>query len=289
MKRAFFALLSLFLLFPLAYSSYEFNPGPEWTLEWSDEFNGTTLDTNNWGYELGFGDIPDKNVWGWGVGGIQDYTSSVSNVFVTNGNLVLRAIYNGGALNGRNFTSGKIFTRDKRSFLFGLIAARIKMPSGNGTFPAFWMLGTNGYFTNDSWPGCGEIDIVELFNGGKTANVASHWYDEVLKTPYGKSSSTSHETRLSNDAPYSDEYHVFELIWTPVKLRWKIDGKTVLLQSIRPDVYSELRAPMFLILNNGIGSWFEKVGYPDTTTVFPQDMMVDWVRVYRSNESAEQK
>ena len=288
MTKAVLFQAALFLLISSAiYAQYEFIPGPEWSLEWSDEFNDTSLDTNNWGYELGFGDIPELNTWGWGVGGIQDYTSSVSNVFVSNGNLVLRAIYNGGGLNGRNYTSGKIFTRDKRSFLFGLIAARIKMPSGNGTFPAFWMLGTNGYFTNNAWPMCGEIDIVELFNGGITANAASHWYDEIQHTPYGRSSSTSHETRLSNNAPFSDDYHVFELIWTPEKLRWKIDGKTVLMQSIKPDVYSELRAPMFLILNNGVGSWFDKVGYPDKTTVFPQDMSVDWVRVYKSTESAK--
>jgi beta-glucanase (GH16 family) len=286
--KTFLLLFSLLLLSAVpAYPEYQLKPGDDYKLIWSDDFSGASLNTGDWNYDTGFGDIPAQNKWGWGVGGLQDYRADEKHVFVSNGNLVIRAFYNDGGYDGKNYTSGKIHTRDKRSFRFGIIAARVKMPIGKGSFPAFWMVGTNNYYTNECWPQCGEIDIVEMFEGGLVANAASHWYDEVRKTPFGTSASTSHESRLADNKPWGEDYHIFELVWTPRNLKWKYDGKTVLLQSTAPDVTSELNGPMYLIFNFGIGAWTEKVGHPDASAVYPQEMLVDWVRVYQKKETAE--
>lgn len=287
MKFLLFIASWIFFFYTGVFAEYRLNPGDGFRLAWSDEFAGKNLDTNSWNYDTGFGDIPAQKKWGWGVGGLQDYRADTDHVFLSNGNLVIRAFFHGGDFQGKNYTSGKIHTRGKFSFQYGIVAARIKMPVGNGTFPAFWMLGTNNHYTNESWPQCGEIDIVEMFDGGTTANAASHWYDEIRKTPFGTSASTSHETRLADGKPFGDDYHVFELVWTPKSLKWKIDGRTVLLQATGADVTGELREPMYLIFNFGIGAWTDKVGYPDESTVFPQDMLVDWVRVYQKKAEAE--
>lgn len=280
MKTAFPVLVFLFLTIGLLPAGETHDPGPGWQLVWSDDFNGSSLNTNNWNIDMGYGDIPEKNMWGWGVGGLQDYTDSPENVFVSNGNLVLRALYTGGDRDKRSYTSGKVHTRGKRSFQYGIIAARIKMPSGTGSFPAFWMVGTNNHYTNASWPQTGEIDIIEIMEGGVMGNVAAHWYDEIRKTPAGTSSSTYRNLYLPGRKLFSESYHVYEILWSPTSIIWKLDGKRVHLAAIGAEVTRELRGPMYLILNNGIGSWFEKVGYPDETAVYPQDMLVDWVRVY---------
>ena len=132
-------------------------------LVWSDEFNGTSLNTDYWTYEIGNGS------WGWGNNEQQYYTNSEENVSVSNGTLKITAKYE--SIGGKNYTSGRIKTSGKVEPGNGYVVARIKLPSVNGIWPAFWMLGTNG----QGWPMCGEIDIMESINTNKFPYATMHW------------------------------------------------------------------------------------------------------------------
>ena len=282
--KAFSLLLLLFVIScSLPYDSID-SVNPQWQLIWSDEFNGTTLDTATWNYDTGYGDIAVSNVWGWGVGGLQEYTSNTDNVRLSNGYLVLESRYLGGSYSNRNYTSGKIHTRGKFSFSGGLIQARIRLPYGKGMFPAFWMLGTNDHYTNMFWPRGGEIDIMEMYGGGEdkddTVLTTAHWYDEVLPTPPGYSTCSSASTELQDPAIFADDFHVFEAEIEPNRIVWRLDGKETFRITVT-EIMKELNGPMYVIFNLGIGSYYSAIGYPDASTVFPQAMLVDWVRVYQ--------
>lgn len=253
-----------------------YEPGEDWELVWSDEFNGNAINQENWAHDVGFGPNND----GWGVWGVQKYTTDPKNSYIDNGKLIIKAFYLGGPFNRRNFTSAKLITKGKKSFKYGKIAARIKMSYGKGVFPAFWMLGTN--FNGNNWPFCGEIDIAEMFGGGKgkddTNLGTAHFYNEKKM---GHAYSGGHK-RLNKKL--SDEFHVYEIEWKKNEIIWKLDGEMYHREPIdkrnNPE-RSELHNHFFLILNLGIGAHFDAVGYPDETTRFPQTMAVDWVRVYK--------
>ena len=137
------------------------NPPEGMTLVWSDEFDGTSIDMSNWTHELGAG--------GWGNNELQAYTNDPQNSFISEGNLVIAAM-----AEGAGYTSARMVTRDKQEFAFGRIDIRAVLPEGQGLWPALWMLGAN--HTEVGWPGCGEIDIMELL--GHQPNVVhgtAHW------------------------------------------------------------------------------------------------------------------
>src|SRR5687767_13975462 len=151
MKPKVFSFVALCLfLFSTSTRGADWSPGTGWTLAWADEFNGTALDPANWSYDLGAGD--------WGNSELHTYTSDAANVTVTGGNLVITALKN-----KNKYTSARIKTQGKRSWTYGKVAARIKLPYGQGIWPAFWMLGSN--ITTVGWPKCGEIDILEMIGG----------------------------------------------------------------------------------------------------------------------------
>jgi beta-glucanase (GH16 family) len=243
----------------------EDDPDYDPNLLWAEEFNYTGMpDANNWNLETGGG--------GWGNNELQNYTNSDENSYVENGVLTITAREDGGS-----YTSARLTTQNKFDFKYGRIEARIKLPYGQGLWPAFWMLGAN--FSQAGWPYCGEIDIMEMVGGDvepnsdNTCHATLHWWDDAqqVKADYG----------LSYTLPsgiFADDFHVFGITWNDQEIRAYVDDNEYFVADLTPDELSEFRQNFFLILNVAVGgNW---PGPPDETTVFPQTMQVDWVRVY---------
>lgn len=231
-------------------------------LVWADEFNGTSINYSNWSYDVG-GD-------GWGNNELQWYTdSSGDNARIENGVLVLEAQEE--RVRSRNYTSARLKTQDLQSFTYGRIEARIKVPYGQGIWPAFWTLGTN--IPTVGWPYSGEIDIMEHV-GREPFNV----YGTVHGPGYSAAESVGNFITLPE--PVTNDFHVFAIEWSPELIVWYMDG--VEYHRVTPaDVPGEwvFEHDFFLILNVAVGGYWP--GYPDETTVFPQQMLVDYVRVYQ--------
>jgi beta-glucanase (GH16 family) len=241
------------------------DPNYDPNLIWSEEFEYTGKpDPLWWNMETGGG--------GWGNNELQFYTNSESNAYVDNGVLTITAREE--QMGGRDYTSARITTQNKFDVQYGRIEARIKLPYGQGLWPAFWMLGAN--FSNVGWPYCGEIDIMEMVGGenkDNTCHATLHWWDDAqnLKADYG----------LSYTLPsgrFADDFHVFGISWNSQEIRAYVDDNEYFVADLTPAELSEFRQNFFIILNVAVGgNW---PGSPDATTVFPQTMQVDWIRVY---------
>lgn len=234
-----------------------------WKLVWSDEFEGTTLDPSNWTRETGGG--------GWGNNELQYYTDREVNSFVSNGKLTIKAMQE--SFGGRNYTSARLKTQGKRFFKYGKIEAYIKLPYGQGIWPAFWMLGES--ISSVGWPGCGEIDIMEMIGGGpgrdNTVHGTVHW-DNNGHQSYGQ----SYTLPTGN---LSDAFHLYTITWDSQKIEWFIDNIKFCTISITPSYLSEFKENHFIIMNIAVGgNW---PGNPNASTVFPQTMQIDYVRVYK--------
>ncbi|KAA6344334.1 Beta-glucanase [termite gut metagenome] len=218
-------------------------PERSYELVWSDEFEGTSLNTDNWNYETGTGN------WGWGNDEKQYYTNRSENIKVENGYLIIEAKkenYSGSA-----YTSARITTQNKQSFTYGKIEARLSIPSGTGTWPAFWMLGSKG-----GWPGCGEIDIME--HVGKEPKMLSH----ALHTKNKNGMNGQNWNQRSNLDDAENTFHTFTLEWVENNLagydiiRFYIDEKLTgasgeTLQNTIEDW--PFNTPFYFILNLAIG------------------------------------
>lgn len=257
-------LLSFFLLFTLLVALLPVGhagAAPNWNLVWSDEFNGNALNSANWSAEIGTG----QN--GWGNNELQYYTNRPENVRVADGNLVITARKE--PYGGMNYTSARIKTQNLKSFTYGKIEARIKLPSGQGLWPAFWMLGSN--IDALGWPKCGEIDIMERVNNNPHVNGTVHW-DAGGHADYG---------RASGNLDFS-QYHVYSIEWDSKYIRWFVDGQEYNAFYIENGTGNteEFQRPFFLLLNLAVGgNW---PGSPDPSTPFPAQMLVDYVRVYQA-------
>ncbi len=259
--------LKVVALTTLAFTLYaeSWQPGPGWRLVWSDEFDGVQLKRKNWTFDLG--------ATGWGNRELQKYTSAPTNIFLANGELVIRAVKS-----GTNYTSARIKTLGLQSWNYGKVAARIKLPFGQGIWPAFWMMGTN--IDSVGWPRGGEIDIMEMIGGGPrrddTLHGTIHWEEN------GKHTSKGGEHTIGQ--PLHEAYHVFEIEWSPSKIVWKFDGTEYFQAPIDPKRQpgtAAFQKPFFILLNLAVGgNW---PGVPNANTVFPQEMRVDWVRVYKAD------
>jgi beta-glucanase (GH16 family) len=243
-----------------------------WTLTWSDEFNGPD------------GSLPEARKWsleaggnGWGNQELEYYTRRPENVHIENGHLVIiarREDYTGKDGIRRHFTSARIRSQGKFSQAYGRFEARIRLPYGQGLWPAFWMLGDD--IDQAGWPECGEIDIME--NIGKEPSTV---HGTIHGPGYSGDNGIGAPFTLSS-ARFSDNYHLFVVEWSPNVIRFYVDKH--LYATRTPEelprgtswVYNH---PFFLILNVAVGgSW---PGSPDSSTSFPQEMLVDYVRVYR--------
>lgn len=219
-----------------------------------DEFNADGApDSAKWGYDLGAG--------GWGNNEVQSYTSSSSNVIVTGGNLKITAINTGSA-----YTSARIKSENKFEFTYGKIEARAKMPTGGGTWPAIWMLGQN-YATN-TWPTCGEIDIME--HRGNFQNVIHGTLHYPGVSP---GAGNTNSTTISNA---STEFHLYKAIWSSTSIKFYVDN--VLFHSVPNTSSLPFNSDFFLILNVAMGGTFGGAIDPAFTQ---SSMEVDYIRVYQ--------
>lgn len=226
-----------------------------YSLDWSDEFNGSTIDTSKWKHEIGGG--------GWGNNEYQYYTSSTANSFVNGGYLHIKALQQ--QIGTNNYTSARLITKGKYSLQYGKVEAKIKMPIGPGTWPAFWMLGDN--ISTVSWPACGEIDIMEHINSESKIYGTIH-YDSLGHRYYGGSKACD----VTN-------WHVYGLEWNASKLMWFLDGVKYYETPINNAARSELNNSFYFLLNVAIGgNW---PGGPNQFTQFPAEMLVDFIRVYK--------
>jgi len=236
---------------------------PGKTKVWSEEFNGTEINSSVWSFDTG-----DS---GWGNNEWQNYTTSKNNAFVSNGLLAIEARIE--SLNPTKYTSARLKSIGKKSFTYGRIDIRAKLPSGKGIWPALWMLGEN--ITSLSWPACGEIDIMELLGHEPNKSYGTlHWGAKG-----GPSTHVGGSHSLTN-GNFSDQFHVFSIDWTSEKVDFLVDDIryfTVPKTQVNGDY--PFNKPFFFILNVAVGgNW---PGYPDYTTTFPQRMLVDYIRVYQ--------
>ena len=232
-------------------------------LIWRDEFTGSALDLQNWSYEYGVGNN------GWGNNELQYYRAE--NTSVSNGYLVITA--KAEAFSGRSYTSSRLVTKDKFSCQYGRVDIRAALPYGQGIWPALWMLGSS--FPSTNWPACGEIDIMEMIGGGaKDSDVYGtiHWSEQ------GAKAEASGKFTLSSGKFYN-QFHVFSIEWNEQDISWYMDDQLYHTVNITDPEKSEFHAPFFFIMNVAVGgNW---PGSPDVSTVFPQRMIVDYIRVFQ--------
>lgn len=259
--------LCLFLVFTLliAFVPTMKTSAADWNLVWSDEFNGSSLNSANWMAEIGTGS------GGWGNNELQYYTSRPQNLQVTGGNLVITAQKE--SYGGMNYTSARIKTQGLQNFKYGKVEARIKLPSGQGLWPAFWMLGSN--ITSVGWPASGEIDIMERVNNNPYVNGTVHW-DANGYASYGN---------ISGNLDFS-QFHTYSIEWDANYIRWFVDGNKyneIYIQNGTGNT-EEFQKPFFILLNMAVGgNW---PGSPNGSTPFPSQMLVDYVRVYQVANSS---
>lgn len=237
-----------------------------WKKIWCDEFDAEQLDENFWTYEIGNGD------WGWGNNELEFYRKE--NTSIVDGNLIIEAKEE--SFNGFNYTSSRIITKDKFEFKFGRVDIRAVLPEGQGIWPALWMLGEN--ISQVGWPKCGEIDIMELV-GHKPSDVHAtvHYAD-----PNGDRIMRGSSTKLAEGQKFSEEFHVFSIIWQEDGIEFFLDDikyHEVSRASLGGQNPYPFNDPFFFIFNVAVGG--EWPGSPDGTTIFPQFMVVDYIRVFQ--------
>ena len=250
---------------PLATSS--------WQLTWSDEFSapdGSSTDPSKWTYDLGGN--------GWGNQELETYTARPSNAQIRGGNLVItarRENFAGPDGIARQYTSARLKTQTRFAQAYGRFEARIKIPKGQGIWPAFWLLGDD--IDRVGWPQCGEIDIMENVGGEPAINHSS------LHGPTftGSTSDATKTIALPAGQSLADDFHLYAIEWEPAQVRFYLDDNNYATfnRSAWPArgiwVFDH---PFFILFNVSVGgNW---PGPPDPTTQFPQEMQVDYVRVF---------
>jgi beta-glucanase (GH16 family) len=226
-----------------------------WTLFWSDEFDSTALNESNWTVDPS--NNPDN-------GEQEHYTSghdqANSNIFVKNGCLIIVARNNGG------ITSGRLNTQNKRNFMYGRMEARMRLPVTQGMWPAFWMLGSN--FSSVGWPACGELDIAE--GRGRLPNWTSGSY-------HFPGFDVFNQYTLPNGNVH-DSFHIYAAEWTTDSMRWFCDSVNFGTLPRTRDPGLPFDKEFWFIFNLAVGGNFD--GNSDNTTIFPESLIVDYVRVY---------
>lgn len=243
---------------------------------WSDEFDGTKIDSSTWTYDVGGG--------GFGNGQLEHNTARSENSYIENGNLVIEARredYSGNA-----FTSARMLTQGRFAFKYGTLEARIQLPdTADGLWPAFWLLGNN--FPGINWPGCGEIDIVEM---GAVAGIQNGTQNELINCAIHFSDAadaTASQVQWINASDYiatndlSAGFHRYKVEWTPTTLSFFLDDVQYASWDITADYFSEFHQPHFPIINLAIGGWnYVQINDPALiTATFPAKMKVDWIRL----------
>ncbi len=249
-----------------------------YNLKWEDQFEGESLNRDDWNVEL--------HDPGWVNNELQSYVDSPENIYLQDGNLVLKPVENMSEDGSVSYTSGRINTQHKHDFKYGLFEARVKVPEGQGFLPAFWMMPTDENLYGQ-WPRCGEIDIMEVLgNNTDTSYGTIH---------YGNPHSESQGSYTLDEGSFSEEYHVFDVEWEPGKISWYVDGKLIHTED---NWYSATEGqgeitypapfdqPFYIILNLAVGgNW---PGNPDDTTDIENSAYyIDYVKVYQKDSYDE--
>jgi beta-glucanase (GH16 family) len=243
-----------------------------WTMVWGDDFNGTTLDSTKWSAYIGND-----------TGGQNTYTSRTNNVYVANGLLHLVAQQDG--YNGYTYSSAQVRTEFKYSKQYGHIEARMRMPAGQGFWPAFWMLGTNYDYPTPSslnWPYCGEIDVPESPGGLTTLVQGTIHYADVN----GNDTFQTLQYTLPNPVDTTTNFHTYGIQWTSNSIIWQVDGVNVQTwnswgAASGPYVYpAPFNQPFFFLLQLAVSGAGDYGGPPNSSTPFPSEVQVDYVHVY---------
>ena len=276
-KKIISSILALSMLLPLASCAGK-TKTPEldgYKLLWSDEFDGNKLDETKWNYE------PHEP--GWTNNELQEYTTSTDNVFVRDGNLVIKAIKTEKDGNV-HYTSGKVTGQNKTDFMYGKVVVSAKVPEGQGLWPAIWMMPKDESYYGQ-WPKCGEIDIMESLGNDTTISYSTIHYGE----PHAEQQGTI--TKEGADS-FSAKFHEYSVEWDPGEMRFYTDGELVLtvndwftaVQGEDDKPYpAPFNQPFFVQMNLAVGgNW---PGNPDETTDFSKaEFQIDYVRVYQKAE-----
>ena len=274
-----------------------------WTLVWSDEFDGDRIDATKWSH--------DVDCWGGGNKERQCYTDAMANAAVGDGVLTITALRQrtrGAALPAhlrdhtatppamtkKPFSSARLHTRGKGDWRFGRIVVRARLPEGQGTWPAIWMLPSAPHYGR--WAASGEIDIMEAVNlGTRVSGCAGCREDHVLGTLHfgGEWPHNAHRGTETNLPPSPDGFHVFAIEWSAGRIGWSVDGRVYQVQTTPdwtmptahdvPPAGAPFDRPFHLILNLAIGGGLAEgrnLGGVSEAG-FPKRLTIDWVRVYR--------
>ena len=259
-------------------------------LVWSDEFDeGTVPNPDVWDHELGYGGF------GWGSNEWQLYTDSPDNVRIEDGNLVIQARCDTPPCGVRDgsVTSGRIATRDRFEFRYGTVVARIKPPVGDAAWPKFWSLGAN--HPEIGWPRSGQIDFMAMHNAvsnERTTHFTMHWCDETVNPPAGQACFPNGWAFFTQSresvASLGDDFHLFEAEWNEDRIIGRIDGIPYFERVIEPGTMEEFQRDFFLTLNLAMGGTLGSDNQPPTgNEVWPQTMLVDYVRVYHPDADGD--
>jgi beta-glucanase (GH16 family) len=268
--RVYFA---IGIFFTLLFASANQTSAQTWTLTWVDEFDGAVNSAPNptkWGYDTGGS--------GWGNNELQTYTNRLQNVYLDGeGRLIIKVIketFTGTDGITRNYTSARLLTKGKFEQKYGRFEVRLKVPFGQGIWPAFWMLGNN--IDSTGWPTCGEIDIMEHIGKQPSVN-----HGTLHGPGYSGGNPLTGTFTLPNSERFTDDFHTFAVEWEPNTIRFYVDDnlyQTKTTASVPVGRRWVFDHPFFMILNVAVGGSFP--GNPDDTTTFPQMLVVDYVRVY---------
>jgi beta-glucanase (GH16 family) len=276
LKKVLAIVVGVMCFFGLTLTQAADGPSGNWNLVWSDEFNGTSINTNIWTCDIGNGHN------GWGNNELQYYTARPQNIYVSNG--LLHIVAQRQPYQGCHYTSAKIRTRGHFSQKYGRFEIRARLPMGKGYWPAFWLMPEGDAY--GPWAASGEIDVMENkgadpskvlgtihFGGSYPRNTHSHGPPYIF--PAGDS--------VAN-------FHLYAVEWTTNGIRWYVDDHLYETQTawwsssgpasaaVRNPYPAPFNQPFFLILNLAVGGNFD--GNPDAATIFPGEMQVDYVRVY---------
>jgi beta-glucanase (GH16 family) len=261
-------LLLAVIAFALAGSGRCDEEALEWQLVWQDDFEGPAgqqPDTSRWRFDIGTD---------WGNSQLEYDTDRPENVALDGGGH-LAIIAREESYSGRDYTSGRINTRGLFEHTHGRFEARIRLPIGQGIWPAFWLLGAD--FEEVGWPACGEIDIMEY--RGQEPRIL---HGSLHGPGYSGGQAITTRFELPGETGFNADFHVFAVEWEGGRITWLVDDVryfTVTPRDLPAGGRWAFEHPFFIILNVAVGGHF--VGAPDSTTTFPQTMLVDWVRVYR--------
>ena len=273
--------LGLSIIFLLSYTA---SFSQNWQLIWEDDFNGNSLDSTKWAHDLGTG--TQYGLWGWGNGELQYYQSQ--NTTFDNGIATIIVKEEPAGLvdswgNTSYFSSSKLTTKGIFDFRYGKVEARIKSIDGEGFWPAFWLLPTSG-----GWPCDGEIDIMEQWGNNYLTNNttgAAHLGD----CPYSQSTHFYQNFSMYiSSGSFADDFHTYSIIWTVDTIKWLVDENEVFY--ITPDSYTSIPSQSFWPFNSN--QWYLMINLaisqsgPNANTVFPNQMEIDYVRVYQENATS---